>query len=182
MQGSTPRSQTEKEHAMNAKKLAAVPAKNLTTVVTVDQTPEAVYAAINDVRGWWSGEVDGTTDKLGGEFTYRYKDIHYSKQKVTELVPGKKVTWQVLDSFLTFIDDKTEWNGTTITFDIAPKGGKTEIRFTHVGLTPQVECFSACSDGWGFLIKQSLPKLIATGKGQPFEKESGKQRSSASKR
>ena len=166
---------------MNARTLEAASAKNLSTTVTVDQTPEAVYAAINDPRSWWSGEVDGTTDKVGGEFTYRYKDIHYSKQKVTELVPGKKVTWEVLDSFLTFIDEKTEWNGTTITFDIVAKGGKTEIRFTHLGLTPRAECFSACSDGWGLLIKESLPKLIATDKGQPFEKQSGKERSAASK-
>ena len=32
---------------------------------------------------------DGRTDKLNGEFTYRYKDIHYSRHRVTELIPGK---------------------------------------------------------------------------------------------
>jgi hypothetical protein len=155
---------------MNARKLEAAPAKSLTTTLTVDQTPEAAFAAINDVRGWWSGQIDGVTDRLGAEFTYRYKDIHYSKQKITEMVPGKKVTWLVLDSTLSFIDDKTEWNGTKITFEIAPKGGKTEIRFTHVGLTSQEECFSACSNAWDSLVGSSLRDLIATGKGQPFEK------------
>jgi hypothetical protein len=167
---------------MKARKLEAAPARNLTTTIAVDQSPEAAFAAINDVRGWWSGEIDGTTDKLGGEFTYRYKDIHYSKQKITELVPGKKVTWQVLDSYLSFIEDKTEWNGTKVTFEIAPKGGKTEIRFTHEGLAPQDECFSACSDAWGSYIKSSLRSLIATGKGQPNEKETGKRRSAGSGR
>ena len=145
--------------------------QNLTTAFTVDQTPEQAFAAINDVRGWWSGEIEGATDKLGDEFTYRYKNLHYSKQRITELTPGKKVVWLVLDSHLDFVKDKTEWNGTRITFDIAAKGDQTEVRFTHVGLAADHECFGACSDAWGFYITGSLRNLIAEGKGQPNPKE-----------
>jgi hypothetical protein len=145
--------------------------KNLTSSFTVDQTPEEAFAAINNVRGWWSGEIDGSTDKLGDEWTYRYKDVHYSKQKITELVPGKKVVWLVLDSYLNFIKDKSEWNGSKITFEIAKKGHKTEVRFTHVGLVPDHECYGACSNAWGGYINGSLRSLITTGKGQPNPKE-----------
>ncbi|MGB8837927.1 MAG: SRPBCC domain-containing protein, partial [Candidatus Acidiferrales bacterium] len=125
---------------------------NLTFVFTVDQTPQEAFAAINDVRGWWSGNIEGTTDKLGAEFTYRYKNIHYSKHKIAELIPGQKVVWLVLDSSLSFIEDKGEWNGTKITFDIAKKGRQTEVRFTHVGLVPEVECYDGCSNAWGSYI------------------------------
>lgn len=145
--------------------------KNYTTTFIVDQTPEEVFAAINDVRGWWSGEIEGDTEKLGAEWTYRYKDIHRSKQKTTELVPGKKVVWHVVDSYLKFVEDKTEWNGTDIIFDISKKGDKTEVRFTHVGLAPAIECFNKCSDAWNSIINGSLQSLITGGKGQPFEKE-----------
>ena len=144
----------------------------LTAAFTVDQTPEQAFAAINHVRGWWSGDIDGATDALGAEWTYRYRDLHYSKQKVVELAPGKRVVWQVLDSYLSFVKDKEEWNGTTITFDIAAKGDKTEVKFTHVGLAPEDECFEACSNAWGSYIKGSLRDLIATGKGQPNAVES----------
>jgi hypothetical protein len=147
------------------------PNRNLTHTITVDQSPEEAFAAINNVRGWWSGEIDGNTANLGDEFTYRYKDIHYSKQRITESIPGKKVAWLVLDSTLTFIEDKTEWNGTKIIFEIAPKNGKTEIHFTHAGLTSADQCFSACNNAWGSLINSSLRNLIATGNGQPFPKE-----------
>ena len=145
--------------------------QSLSASITVDQSPAEAYAAINNVREWWSGQIDGRTDKLDGEFTYRYKDIHYSRHRVAELIPGKKVVWLVLDSSLSFVEDKTEWNGTEITFEIAKKGDKTEVRFTHVGLGPENECFDGCSSAWGSYINESLRSLIATGKGQPNPKE-----------
>ena len=145
--------------------------QNFTTTFTVDQTPEEAFAAINNVRGWWSGEIEGSTDKLGDEFTYRYKDVHLSKQKIAESIPGTKVVWLVLDGYLNFVEDKSEWEGTKIAFEIAKKGGKTEVRFTHVGLVPDCECYGACSSAWGSYINGSLRSLIGTGKGQPNQKE-----------
>lgn len=73
----------------------------------VDRSPEEVFAAINNVRGWWSGEIEGDTNKLGAEFTYRHGDEHWSKQKITELVPARRVVWHVLDACLNFVKNKT---------------------------------------------------------------------------
>jgi hypothetical protein len=145
--------------------------KSYTTAFVVGQSPEAAFAAINNPRAGWSGEFEGNSRKLGDTFNYRYKDIHYSKQKVTEFVPSKRVAWKVLEGTLNFVDDKTEWAGTTITFDIAPKGNKTEVVFTHVGLKPEVECYDTCSDAWTSLIKGSLKQLIETGSTELIELE-----------
>ncbi len=84
---------------------------NFSVAYTVSQTPEEVFRAVNDVRGWWTGEpgAKGTTDKLGAEWTYQFKDLHYTKQRITEFVPGKKVVWLVLDSRLSFVKD-TGWS------------------------------------------------------------------------
>jgi hypothetical protein len=141
--------------------------RNFTTAFTVSQTPEEAFAAINNVRGWWSEEIEGRTDKPGAEFKYHFKDIHRCKMQITELVPGKKVAWHVLDNNFNFTKDKTEWKGTDIIFDIARKGGQTEVRFTHRGLVPEYECYEACREGWTTYINSSLRDLIATGKGQP---------------
>jgi hypothetical protein len=144
--------------------------RDYTATLSVDQSPDVAYAAILNVRGWRSGDIEGRTDQVGEEWTYRYEDIHYSKQRVTELVPGKKVVWLVLDSRLSFVKDQSEWNGTRVVFDVARQGAKTEVTFTHVGLDPEQECFNACSDAWGSYIRGSLRSLIATGKGEPNEK------------
>ena len=134
--------------------------QNYTTVFTVDRTPEEVFAAIKNVRGWWTGDIDGNPDKLGDEFTYRYQDLHYSKQRVTAFVPSKEIVWHVLEGGPNFVVDRTEWTDTKITFEISERGGETEVRFTHVGLVPDYECFDVCSDAWGGYIKGSLRDLI----------------------
>ncbi len=146
-------------------------AEGFTTSFSVDQSPQEVFDAINDVRGWWSGDIEGNTDQFGAQFTYRYKGVHRSTQKITELVPGKKVVWHVSDARLNFVKDKTEWNGTDIVFEIFRKGEQTELRFTHRGLVPTFQCYGDCSGAWGFYINDSLRSLITTGKGEPNTKE-----------
>ncbi len=141
-----------------------------TTAFTVYQSPEDVFDAINNVRGWWSGELEGDTDRLGAVFTYRHGAVHRSQQEITELVPGKRVAWHVLDGYLSFVGEQTEWTGTDIVFDISEHGGETAVRFTHVGLAPEYECYGVCSNAWAMLINGSLRGLITTGEPQadPF--------------
>jgi len=153
---------------------------NFSVAYTVSQTPDQVFDAINDVRGWWTGDpgVKGRTDKLGAVWTYQYKELHFTKQRITEFVPGKRVVWLVLDSRLSFVKDQTEWNGSKITFEISRKGGKTEVRFTHVGLVPQVECYGDCSSAWGYYVKGPLRALISN-KGKVSAVAKGKTKKAA---
>jgi hypothetical protein len=140
---------------------------DFTVSFAVPQSADEVFAAINNVRGWWSGDIEGSTEELGAEFTYRYQDIHRSKQRITEFVPGRRVAWHVVDGYLQFVEDKPEWTGTDITFDISQVPTGTEVRFTHAGLEPEAECFDSCSTAWGFYINSSLRDLITQGKGAP---------------
>lgn len=140
--------------------------KDFTTTILVDQTPKQTFEAINNVRGWWFGDIEGRTENLNDEFTYQFKEFHYSKQKLVEFIPDKKVVWLVTDSSLNFVEDKDEWTGTKISFEVSAKGNQTEVRFTHEGLVPDQECFDACSNAWGDYIQKSLRSLISTGKGQ----------------
>jgi hypothetical protein len=144
---------------------------DFTTSFLVDQTPEEVFNAVTNVRGWWSENIEGGTARLNDEFLYHYKDVHISKMKLIEVIPGKKVVWCVLDNYFKFTKDEHEWKGNKIVFDITEKDGKTQLRFTQVGLVPDYECFNVCKDAWSNYINNSLRNLVMTGKGQPNPKE-----------
>lgn len=141
--------------------------KDFTTSLLVEQSPKEVFNAINNVLGWWSGEIKGDTKNLNAEFTYRVPDTHYSKQKITEFIEGKKIVWHVLDASLTFVKNKDEWKGSDIIFEISRKDDQTKVNFTHRGLVPEYECYNACSNAWNMLINGNLRNLIITGLVQP---------------
>lgn len=143
--------------------------KDFTIAFETDKTPQEAYDAINNVRGWWGAGIQGESENVDDEFVYRHKDLHWTKQRVIELVPGQKVVWLITEAILSFVENKTEWTGTKVIFNISERNGKTEVRLTHEGLTPEVECFDACSGGWTHYVTKSLTKLVATGKGQPDE-------------
>jgi len=144
--------------------------QNFTITILVDQSPKEVFNAINNVRGWWSEEIEGNTEKLNDEFTYHYKDVHIAKMKLIEVIPDKKVVWLVIDNHFNFTKDINEWKGNKIIFEIDQKDNKTQLKFTQVGLVPQYECYDICREAWSNYIKNSLRSLITTGKGQPNPK------------
>jgi hypothetical protein len=147
--------------------------QGFTTTFVVERNPQEAFEAINDVRGWWSEEVEGVTDQVGGEFDYHYQDVHRCRIRVTELVPGRRVTWRVLENHFDFIGDQTEWRDTEVIFEISEVDGGAEVHFTHAGLVPQYECYDVCSNAWGGYLSGSLRNLINTGQGQPNPKENG---------
>ena len=136
--------------------------KELSIAFTVDEDPDQVFAVINDVRSWWSGDIDGITDEIGSQFTYSYEDMHQSTQQITDLVPGELVIWRVVEGRLRFVKDETEWTNTVIRFDITPRGPKTELRFTHVGLVPDSQCFESCLTAWHHYVGTSLRNRVTS--------------------
>lgn len=87
----------------------SAPEHSYTATFTVDRPAQEVFDAINDVRGWWSQEVVGDTDQVGAQLQYHYQDVHRCTLRVTELRPGRKVAWRVLDNYFNFVQDQAEW-------------------------------------------------------------------------
>ena len=150
--------------------------QNFAKTYLVDKSPKEVFKAITDVRGWWwsglySEEIDGQSNQLNDEFTFRAGGgAHYSKQKLVEIIPDKKVVWLVKDSKLTFLNKRDEWTGTKLSFEISKQANKTKVTFTHFGLVPEIESYNGCSTAWSQYLEKFLSPLIEANKAQP-EKE-----------
>lgn len=140
---------------------------DLTYSFLVDKTPTEVFNAVTNVRGWWSEEIEGDTQKAGDQFMYHFEDVHRCEFEITESIPNKKLVWHVIKNYFNFTQDKSEWTGNNMIFEITTEGSQTKFKFTQQGLVPHYECYSVCSNAWDNYINKSLKSLIETGKGQP---------------
>ena len=139
--------------------------KNFTATIEVSKSPQDVFNCIKEVSKWWSTDFEGNSAELNNEFVICHPGAHYSKQKLIEVVPDKKVVWLVTESELDWLEkDKAEWTNTKMIFDITAKGDKTVIHFTHEGLVPEKECYNRCQQGWNMVIKERLFNFITEGK------------------
>ncbi|MFC4126169.1 SRPBCC family protein [Nocardia rhizosphaerae] len=145
---------------------------DFTVTVTVGKTPAEAFAAINDVRSWWSETIVGDTGTVGDSYLFEVPGIHRCTMTTTESVPGRRLVWHVTDSWIGFVADTAEWEDTDVVFDLTDTEDGTEIRFTHRGLVPAGECYEVCSNAWGAYVTGSLRGLLATGEGDPFRRTS----------
>lgn len=139
--------------------------QDFNTTIWVEQAPEEAFNVIFNVRAWWSGLFDesfeGSSEKLGDEFSFRAGGgLHYTKQKLIELVPNKKVVWLVTEANLSFVDKTDEWKGTKISFEISRELDKTKIVFTHIGLVPEFDCYDSCAPAWTQYMQERLTTAI----------------------
>jgi hypothetical protein len=138
--------------------------RNYSAEIEITQLPQEVFTCITHVTKWWSDDYKGSATKLNDEFVIHHPGQHYSKQKLIEVNPGKKVVWLVTESNLNWIKkNKEEWTNTKVIFEIVTKNNKTVLHFTHDGLTPEKECYAMCAQGWNVVIKEWLFCFIATG-------------------
>jgi uncharacterized protein YndB with AHSA1/START domain len=139
--------------------------KNYTATIEVSKPPQDVFGYItNDVAKWWGGrDLEGNSKKLNDEFVIHHPSAHYSKQKLVEVVPNKKVVWLVTESKLSWLQDMGEWTNTKMIFEITGKGDKTVLHFKHEGLSPEKECYEKCEQGWNMVIKDWLFNFITAG-------------------
>ena len=119
--------------------------RSFTAIIEVIKSPQSVFNTITqDVAKWWGGkDLKGNSIKLNDEFIINHPGAHYSKQKLVEVIPGKKIVWLVTESTLYWLKkDQHEWANTKMIFEISIKGDKTVLHFTHEGLVPEKECYN----------------------------------------
>lgn len=139
--------------------------KSYSSTIELAKSPIEVFNGLKEVSKWWSLDYEGRSANLNDEFVISHSGLHYSKQKLVELIPGQKMVWLVTKSQLDWLKkDQQEWTNTKMIFDLSMKGNKTLLHFTHEGLVPEKECYERCEQGWNMVIKERLFNFISSGK------------------
>jgi hypothetical protein len=126
--------------------------------IEVAKSPNDVFNhLIHDVPKFWPEELEGETSKLNDEFVFKTGDSHYSKNKVVEFEPNKKVAWLVTESIRK--TDNYNWTGTKMIFELTPEGDGTLLQFTYDGVVLKNE-YDRLVQICDFVIKENLYNLI----------------------
>jgi len=139
--------------------------QNYTATIEVINSPAEIFQRItSDVSKWWGGkDFSGRSTQANDEFVVNHPGAHYSKQRLVEVIPDKKLVWLIIESKLSWLKNQEEWTNTKMVFEISAKGDKTILHFTHEGLTSDKESYARCSEGWNMVIKDWLCTLIMYG-------------------
>jgi uncharacterized protein YndB with AHSA1/START domain len=130
--------------------------------VRVSASVDEVFDALTTLEGlssWWTPATGQAT--AGGELTFTFGPQATAVMRVDMAERGVGVRWTNTECVV------EDWVGTEQDFAIdALSDGGTEIRFRHIGLTPQLECYGDCESGWNHFVA-SLAAYVETGTGYP---------------
>lgn len=146
---------------MNSFKLDLLVAAPVAKVFEALTTPQGI-------QSWWTTTSDVGT-AVGENITIRFGPS-FKMMHIETLRPREQVRWRVVDAHLVVpgLARTNEWRGTTIVFQLVPQSGTTtRLKLEHIGLTPEVECYGICSQGWAQFLG-SLKAYVETGKGTPY--------------
>ncbi|HMD45349.1 MAG TPA: SRPBCC domain-containing protein [Acidimicrobiales bacterium] len=133
--------------------------------LTIGASRRRVFRALTTIEGltgWWASSATGSAG-AGGRFDLGFGGLGETiTMQVDRAQPPAVVTWTCLRH-----SGLPDWDGTTITFELAPEAGGTGLDFRHVGLVPDLECYGQCRAGWERFLS-SLRAYTESGRGAPF--------------
>ncbi len=131
--------------------------------LTLTACPDEVFDALTRLEAlsaWWTPASGSAL--TGGELTFSFGPGSQAVMRVERAERGVGVRWTNIACMM------EDWVGTSMHFDLeATPAGGTNLRFRHIGLTPQLECYEDCRSGWDHFVPTSLRDYVETGVGHP---------------
>ena len=154
--------------------------QSYSTELIIKASRSKVFSALTTeegLRSWWTNtcKVDSTVGKES-RFEFVFDDGITYNVMLNEIVnPNEKLVWKCIEQYHpTKPDGKkfknpNEWVDSRIIFILSEESGNTKLNFTHEGLTPKLECYDVCNDGWNHFLHDSLKPYLEEGLGNPYE-------------
>jgi len=133
--------------------------------LTINATPDGVFAAItqpDEITRWWANGVTAQPT-VGSLAVFRFDNGEVMTMEIADLAVGKKVSWLVRQA----PQYAHLWEGTTITWDLAPVSDGTKLIFGHHGFATLDAGYEQTRTGWAYFLG-SLTAYLETGKGTPY--------------
>lgn len=134
--------------------------------LAINAPPEAVFDALttlSGLAGWWT-TVRGS-GLAGGELRFVFHGAGDEPliMQVTAAQRPSTVRWTCVG-----YSHLPDWAGTTLSFEVQPRqAGGSNLKFLHTGLTPRLECYRDCKNGWDHFLP-SLRDFVESGQGRPW--------------
>ena len=112
----------------------------------------------NGLSNWWTRDVKAEP-RVGAvnEFGFGAGKPVF-KLKVKTLEP-ERIVWESMQG-------PPDWNGTTVSFELAEQGTGTRVLFRHAGFQSTGGGFGVYNYSWAQFLR-SLKQLVETGRGEP---------------
>ncbi|MBO9465108.1 SRPBCC domain-containing protein [Tropicibacter sp. R15_0] len=121
------------------------------TIRTPASVETAQKAIFDEMHIWWSTRVEKTASGATIHFGNSHVSFDFAKRDGTYVWTCREANMIIED-----VADATEWQGTSLIWQILPDGDGSRITLSHLGLTPSLDCHDVCTRGWQKYFENSL--------------------------
>ena len=114
--------------------------------IMIDAAPEQIYALISSATGfaqWWAEDATEGGSSGTVELGFFHRATLY---RLRPLVMGAPLTAEWI------CESGKEWTGTSLIFQLEPRGASVQLRFTHANWLEESDYFVSCTTTWGELM------------------------------
>lgn len=131
--------------------------------------PQNLFNALttgSGISNWWTTSAT-FEPKVGSRGEFFWRKFNWKVVVTLEKIEKDKlVVWRCNESNM---QDTDAWKDTTIEFKIIDNGDQTtSLSFLQSGYK-ESPCYDICTDGWKFVLGDSLKSYLETGEGKPYK-------------
>lgn len=142
---------------------------NYAAAIDVAASPTRSFDAVaKQMSQWWTRTTEGQIETVGDRVKVIFPPhFGFWTFEAVTIEPPHLISMRCVDARHSVEGQpetiEQEWLGTLVHWQFDALDSGTRICLTHDGLTPQLDCWEICQDGWDQFFKGSLKALLDRG-------------------